>query len=51
MFCIAIAIPKGMSSRHFLKVPSKSDIAIISELKIETLKFVLTVLAVSLFHN
>ena len=29
-----------MPSKHFLKVSSKSDIAIMSKLKIETLKFV-----------
>ena len=40
MFCIVIAIPKKMSGKYFLKVSSKSDSAIMSELQIETLKFV-----------
>ena len=39
IFCIVIAIPKEMSGKCFLKVSSKSDIAIMSILQIETLKF------------
>ena len=37
---VVIAIPKEMPGKHFLKVSSKSDIAIMSKLQIETLKFV-----------
>ena len=40
LFCIVIAIPKGMSGKYFLKVSSISDIAIMSKLQIKTLKFV-----------
>ena len=40
LFCIVIAIPKGMSGKYFLKVSSISDIVIMSKLQIETLKFV-----------
>ena len=40
MFCIVIAIPKGMSGKHSPKVSSKSYIATTSKLQIETLKFV-----------
>ena len=39
-FCIVIAIPKEMNSKYFLKVSSKSEFAIMSNLQIETLKFV-----------
>ena len=35
-----IAIPKGMSGKHSPKVSSKSYIATMSKLQIETLKFV-----------
>ena len=40
LFCIVIAIPKGMSGKYFLKVSSISDIAIMNKLQIKTLKFV-----------
>ena len=40
LFCIVILIPKGMSGKHSLKVPSKLDIVITNKLQIETLKFV-----------
>ena len=36
MFYIVIAKPKEMSSKHSLKVSSKSDVAIMSKLQIET---------------
>ena len=41
MFFIVIVIPKEMSEKHSLKISSKSDIAIISKLKIDILKFFL----------
>ena len=50
LFWIVIATPKEMLSKHFLKVSAKSDIAIMSKLKIEPLKFFM-VPAVSPFLN
>ena len=40
VFCISIAIPKGTSGEHSLRVLFKSDMAIMSKLHVEKLKFV-----------